>query len=70
MFIKPVADRLVPDPEQGGTLSPTGRQVEATNYWLRRLNDGDVVVVDAESVTSDQDVPDTTPTKPVAKQRS
>lgn len=45
MRIKPVADRHVPDPEQGGTLLAEGRTVEATNYWLRRLADGDVVIV-------------------------
>tara|TARA_R110001592_G_scaffold56278_6_gene171610 strand:- start:77 stop:253 length:177 start_codon:yes stop_codon:yes gene_type:complete len=43
MFIKPVKGRTVPDIERGGLLLPEGRQVEATQYWLSRLRDGDVV---------------------------
>lgn len=42
MFIIPIDGRQVPDPERGGCLSPEGREVEATQYWLRRLQDGDV----------------------------
>lgn len=42
MYIKPIAGRLVPDPERGGVLPPDGREVEANQYWLRRLQDGDV----------------------------
>lgn len=47
MRIKPVEDRLVPDPQRGDTLPATGREVEATNYWLRRLADGDITIVAA-----------------------
>lgn len=43
MFIKPIAGRLVPDPERGGVLPEAGREVEANQYWLRRLQDGDVI---------------------------
>jgi len=43
MFVKPVADRLVPDLERGDALPPEGREVEPTQYWQRRVNDGDVV---------------------------
>lgn len=43
MFVKPVAGRLVPDPERGGDLPPDGANVPDNQYWLRRINDGDVV---------------------------
>lgn len=42
MHIKPTAGRQVPDPERGGLLPPEGREVAPTQYWLRRLYDGDV----------------------------
>jgi hypothetical protein len=32
----------VPDPARGDALPPEGREVDATQYWQRRLNDGDV----------------------------
>lgn len=43
MFVTPTADRRVPDPARGDTLPPEGREVEPTQYWQRRLNDGDVI---------------------------
>lgn len=43
MYIKPTPGRQVPDPERGGFVPDTGRYVEQTQYWLRRLADGDVV---------------------------
>lgn len=43
MMVKPSAGRQVPDPERGGFLPPEGREVEANVYWLRRLEDGDVI---------------------------
>lgn len=42
MFVKPTAGRHVPDPARGDTLPPEGREVEPTQYWHRRVNDGDV----------------------------
>ncbi|HVL75311.1 MAG TPA: DUF2635 domain-containing protein [Noviherbaspirillum sp.] len=45
MRIKPAPGRQVPDPERGGYLSAEGRTVEPTQYWLRRLFDGDVIEV-------------------------
>lgn len=41
MYVKPNHDH-VPDQERGGYLSADGREVEASQYWLRRLHDGDV----------------------------
>ncbi len=43
MFVKPVAGRPVPDPDRGDALPPEGREVEPTQYWQRRVKDGDVV---------------------------
>jgi hypothetical protein len=42
MFVKPTAGRTVPDPDRGDALPPEGREVEPTQYWQRRVNDGDV----------------------------
>jgi len=43
MFVKPTAGRRVPDPARGDTLPPEGRKVAPSQYWQRRVNDGDVV---------------------------
>ena len=47
MFIKPRPGLQVPDPSRGDHLPEAGRDVDASQYWQRRLNDGDV-----EAVTS------------------
>lgn len=56
MYIKPVSDYLVPDPDLGDTLPAEGRLVEATQYWLRRLLQGDVQQVDPPSILANQAV--------------
>ena len=43
MFVKPAPGRTVPDPERGGVLPEDGRDVPVTTYWLRRIDDNDVV---------------------------
>lgn len=44
MYVKPNEGRQVPDPARGNTPLPAeGRAVEPTQYWQRRLVDGDVV---------------------------
>lgn len=43
MYVKPAADRVVPDPDRGDNLPAEGREVPETQYWLRRLADGDAV---------------------------
>lgn len=48
MFLKPAPGRSVPDPERGGLLIEGGRNVELTQYWLRRLEDNDVIEADPE----------------------
>lgn len=43
-YVRPCKGRSVPDPYQGYMLIPrTGRWVTKTDYWVRRLNDRDVV---------------------------
>jgi hypothetical protein len=49
MYIQPIAGRNVPDPVRGDLLPPEGRDVESTQYWQRRLNDGDVTESPSES---------------------
>lgn len=47
MFVKPNPGRSVPDPERGGLLAAEGREVDPTStYWTRRVDDGDVELVD------------------------
>jgi len=43
----------VPDPDRGGlALPPEGREVAMSSHWHRRLEDGDVVVVEAHPTPS------------------
>lgn len=64
MFVKPTEGRSVSDPARGDTLPPEGREVEPTQYWQRRLNDGDVV----ESTPTTQKAAGAAPTsKPQGK---
>lgn len=48
MFVKPNPGRAVPDPARGDDLPPEGREVESSQYWQRRVNDGDVVEASPE----------------------
>lgn len=41
MYVTPTEGRQVPDPARGDTLPPEGREVEPTQYWQRRVIDGD-----------------------------
>lgn len=51
MKLKPVEGRTVPDPERGDLLPPEGREIAPSQYWFRRIADGDVV----EVATDDQE---------------
>ncbi|MCC7005895.1 MAG: DUF2635 domain-containing protein [Ottowia sp.] len=46
MFIKPMNGQTVMLPD-GGVLPIEGQEVTATQYWLRRLHDGDICEVQA-----------------------
>jgi hypothetical protein len=53
MYVKPATDGAkVPDPAMRGTpayyLPPEGRDVEESDYWVRRVRDGDVVEIHIE----------------------
>ncbi len=57
MFIKPMNGQTVMLPD-GGVLPIDGQEVTATQYWLRRLHDGDVYEVQAlEKVPIQASVP-------------
>lgn len=63
MFVKPAPGRTVPDPERGGLLSAEGRTVDPTQYWLRRVDDNDVLVDElaADTVQTSAQVKTTKP---------
>ncbi|MFQ1018668.1 DUF2635 domain-containing protein [Gilliamella sp. CG13] len=45
-FIKPVSGVTVRDPETLDPLAESGELKPKNSYWLRRLNDGDIEVVE------------------------
>jgi len=45
MWIQPVPGRLVRDPAFHDVLPEAGREVEPSEYWQRRLRDGDITVL-------------------------
>ena len=54
MFVKPNPDKKVNgkalevyDPTHRGMLPPEGRDVPKSPYWMRRVQTGDVIRVDA-----------------------
>jgi len=44
MFLVPAEGRQVADPDRRDHLPAEGREVVLTQYWQRRIADGDVVV--------------------------
>lgn len=60
MYLIPTPGRSVPDPERGDLLPATGREVPFNQYWIRRIDDGDVT----ESVRPGE------PVKPAAATQS
>jgi len=44
-FVKPASGFRITDPQAGDYLPEGGRLVPRNGYWLRRVKDGDVVVV-------------------------
>ncbi|EEU9261757.1 DUF2635 domain-containing protein [Escherichia coli] len=46
IFIKPAPGCLIRDPDTMNPLSQDGEEKPFTPFWCRRLNDGDVIVVD------------------------
>lgn len=48
LHIKPVSGLTVRDPETYQPLAVEGEVKPRTAYWLRRLKDGDVVLIDEQ----------------------
>jgi len=44
MFVIPKAGSQISDPAKGDLLPEKGREVPKNQYWLRRINDGDVTI--------------------------
>jgi hypothetical protein len=53
IFVTPAPGRSVPDPDRGDLLPEDGRKVPQTTYWLRRVDDNDVVVSDVQTSTQE-----------------
>ncbi|KVX06434.1 DUF2635 domain-containing protein [Alcaligenes nematophilus] len=49
MHVVPVEGRVVLDPERGVVLTGEGWEVPKTQYWMRRLSDGDVTTKQDEA---------------------
>jgi hypothetical protein len=45
VFVKPKPGVYVRDPDTRQHLPESGREVQPSAHWLRRLADGDVVVI-------------------------
>jgi hypothetical protein len=48
MFVKPAPGLSVRDPDLLDLLPEEGREVPATDYWHRRVRDGDVISADPQ----------------------
>lgn len=46
MFVKPAAGMVIPDPDRNDVLPAEGRDVPSSDFWMRRLRDGDVVTAE------------------------
>lgn len=46
MFIKPAEGMVIPDPDRHDNLPAAGRDVPASDFWMRRLRDGDVMTAE------------------------
>jgi hypothetical protein len=66
MYLKPIAGRQVPDPDRGDTLPPEGREVPPTQYWQRRLIDGDAVEVSPAAASASPIASAAAPISPAA----
>jgi hypothetical protein len=47
-YVKPAVGRKVRDPETLKHISEDGASVQMSKYWLRRIESGDVEVVEAQ----------------------
>lgn len=49
MRVRPAEGRMVPDPDRGDVLPSEGRTVPKSQWWMRRLRDGDVLTITAQA---------------------
>lgn len=52
MTVKPAAGLIVRDPDTGEKLKPDGETKPRNSYWLRRLADRDVEIVEPAAPTT------------------
>lgn len=55
IFVKASPGRRVKDPITMRLLAEAGELKPATSYWVRRLADGDVVIVEAQAAKPKQE---------------
>lgn len=53
-FVKPAPGMRVKDPATLRVLALEGEEKPQTTYWLRRVVDGDVIILDQKSELSEQ----------------
>ena len=53
MFVIPISGTTVPDPDRSDFLPIEGREVEAKQYWFRRVETGEVTIGVAPTSTTD-----------------
>jgi hypothetical protein len=46
IFVKPAEGMIVPNPDTNTALAPEGEMVPREIYWLRRIADGSVTLVE------------------------
>ena len=61
MFVKPADGLVIPDLDRNDALPAEGRDVPASDFWLRRLRDGDVVRTARPSSEMFSEAPDALP---------
>ncbi len=52
LFIKPAPGLVIPDPDRRDLLPAEGRAVPHSDFWLRRLRDGDVLPTTEAEITA------------------
>ncbi|MGG5811469.1 DUF2635 domain-containing protein [Falsiroseomonas sp. CW058] len=57
MYVIPAEGLTVPDPQLRDHLPATGREVPRSDYWMRRLRDGDVIETVTPRASGDAPMP-------------
>lgn len=58
MFVKPAPGKKIRDPRdpRRAYLPESGREVPEETYWIRRLVDGDILVVEFDQIPDSEEV--------------